>query len=155
MQQFYHTSVSVDMEVKTQSTQFCFKVFSPPNESSAFSYSRVPSTVSLDEEASQPGLVWFGSSVSNQWPCGLSPGAVRHWLAFCSKCPKAKKVSICFCFSLMSLQSYSKQKQQGSILTADLIGGRGFCVLAALWSPLTWSRPNHNRPEKDMQWSTS
>ena len=99
--------------------------------------------------------IWFGSSVSNQSPCGLSPGAVHHWLAFCSKCPKAKKVSICFCFSLMSLQSYSKQKQQGSILTADLIEGGGFCVLAAWWSPLTWSHLNHNRPENDMQRSTS
>lgn len=106
---------------------------------------------SVDEEARQLGLVW--KQCLNQSACGISPSAVPHWLASCSKCPKAKGIHL-FLFS-MSVQSCSKQKQQGRVLTADLSGGGGLCLLAAWCSPLTWSRLNHSRPANNMQWRTS
>lgn len=143
---FHQTSV--DKEAKTQLNKvLLFECFSPKMilrflVALRFFYSVIPWW------RGQPA--WFGSSVWTNQHVFEARALPPRWLASCSKCPKAKGIHL-FLFA-MSVQSYSKQKQQGSVLTADLSGGGGggFSLLAAWCSPLTWSRPNHKPPADDM-----
>ncbi len=74
-------------------------------------------------------LVWIESSVLNQSAYGISPDTVPHWLFSFFKCTNAKGIHL-FLFLAISVLRYSKQKQQGSFLTADLSGG--VCLLPGL-----------------------
>lgn len=72
--------------------------FPPNNYPSAFLSSCIYSTVSL--ELKRPdSLVWFGSSVSNQLACGISPCAVPHRL---TPSVQKQKIKVSVCFSVCS-----------------------------------------------------
>lgn len=149
-----HKSTSLDIEVKTHwNTFLLFECVSPQQLSlSVLVVLYLFDSVPWIEEARQLGLVWKQCLK----PIGMWNKSLRCPSSARSECPKAKNkgIRLFFCLFSMSVQSYSKRKQQGSILTADQSGGGGQSLLAAWCSPLTWSRPNHNHPADDMQWST-
>lgn len=132
---FYYTSVK---------KQFCYQSVSPPNMILSivvvlcFFYSVLPLW------RAQPA--WFGLEAEYE-PVSVwnkSPAMSLTGLLSATAVQKQKGIHLSLSF-LMSVQSYSKQKQQGNILIAALSGG-GFCLPVAGCSPLTWSHLNRYHP---------